>query len=175
MQISEVEDTPGAKGPMSVFEEQKEARMVTQGETSERWHIRDWLLFRCSVVSDSLRPYGLQHARLLGPSPSPEACSNSCLWVGDAIQSSCPLLSPLLLSSIFPNIRVFANESALLIRWPKYWSFSFSIRYSHEYSRLISVSIDWFDLLAVQGTLESLFQHHSLKASTLWRSAFFIV
>ena len=84
----------------------------------------------------------------------------------------CPLL---LLPSIFPNIRVFSNESALHIRWPKYWSFSFSISPSNEYSGLISLRIDWFDLLAVQGTLKSLFQHHSPKASILWHSAFFIV
>ena len=81
----------------------------------------------------------------------------------------------LLLPSIFPSIRVFSNESALCIRWPKYWSFSFNISPSNEYSRLISFRIDWFDLLAVQGTLKSLFQHHSLKASVLWCSAFFIV
>ena len=77
--------------------------------------------------------------------------------------------------SIFPSIRVFSNESALHIRWPKYWSFSFSISPSNEYSVLISIRIDWLDLLAVQGTLKSLLQHHSSKASTLRRSAFFIV
>ena len=82
----------------------------------------------------------------------------------------CPLL---LLPSIFPSIRVFSNESALPIRWPKYWSFSFSISPSNEYSGLISFRIDWFDL-AAQGTLKSLLQHHSLKASILWHSAFLI-
>ena len=81
----------------------------------------------------------------------------------------------LLLPSIFPSIRVFSNESALRIRWPKYWSFSFSISPSNEYSRLISFRTDWLDLLAVQGTLKSLLQHHSSKASILRRSAFFIV
>ena len=81
----------------------------------------------------------------------------------------------LLLPSIFPNIRVFSSESVLLIRWPKYWSFSFGISPSYEYSGLISFRIDWFDLLAVQGTLKSLFQHHSLKLSILWSSAFFMV
>ena len=80
----------------------------------------------------------------------------------------------LLLPSIFPSIRVFSNESVLHIRWPKYWSFSFSIRLSNEYSGLISFQMDWLDLLAVQGTLKSLLQHHSSKASILWRSAFFI-
>ena len=81
----------------------------------------------------------------------------------------------LLLPSIFSSIRVFSNESALLMRWPKYWSFSFSISPSNEYSGLISFSRDWLDLLAVQGTLKSLLQHHSLKASILRCSAFFIV
>ena len=84
----------------------------------------------------------------------------------------CPLL---LLPSIFPSIRVFSNESVLHIRWPKYWSFSFSISPSNEYSGLISFRIDWFDLLAVQGTLKSLLQHHSSKASILQHSAFHMI
>ena len=83
--------------------------------------------------------------------------------------------SLLLLPSIFPSIRVFSNESALCIRWPKYWSFSFSISPSNEYSELICSRIDWFDLLAVQATLKSLLQHHSLKASTPRCSAFFMI
>ena len=81
----------------------------------------------------------------------------------------------LLLHSIFPSIRVFSNESALRIRWPKYWSFSFRISPSNEYSGLISFRMDWLDILAVQGILKSLFQHHSSKASILQSSAFFIV
>ena len=81
----------------------------------------------------------------------------------------------LLLPSIFPNIRVFSNESVLRIRWPKYWSFSFGISPSNEYSGLISLRMDWLDLLTVQGTLKSLLQHHSSKASILRHSAFFIV
>ena len=81
----------------------------------------------------------------------------------------------LLLPSTFPSIRVFSNESALHIRWPKYWSFSFNISPSNEYSGLISFRIDWLDLLAVYGTLKSLLQHHSSKASILWYSAFFLV
>ena len=85
------------------------------------------------------------------------------------------LCCPLLLPSIFPSIRVFSNESALPIRWPKYWSFSLSISPSNEYSGLISFRMDWLDLLAVQGTLKSLLQHHSSKALILWRSAFFTV
>ena len=84
----------------------------------------------------------------------------------------CPLL---LLPSIFPSIRVFSNESALCIRWPKYWSFSFNISPSNEHPGLISFTMDWLDLLAVQGTLKSLFQHHSTKASILWCSALFTV
>ena len=84
----------------------------------------------------------------------------------------CPLL---LLPSIFPSIRVFSSESVLHIRWPKYWSFSFSISPSNEYSGLTSFRMNWLDLLAVQVTLKSLLQHHSSKASILWRSAFFIV
>jgi len=83
----------------------------------------------------------------------------------------CPLPLPL---SIFPSNRVFSNESVLRIRWPKYWSFSFSISASNEYSGLISFRMDWLDLLAVQGTLKSLFQHHNSKASVLWCAAFFM-
>ena len=85
------------------------------------------------------------------------------------------LYHPLLLPSIFPSIRVFSKESTLRIRWPKYWSFSFSISPSNEYSGLISFRIDWFDLLAIQGTLKSSLQHYSSKASILWHSAFLMV
>ena len=96
-----------------------------------------------------------------------------------AIKPSHPLLPPspplLIPPSIFPSITVFSNESILHIRWPKYWSFSFSISPSNEYSGLISFRVDWLDLLAVQGTLKSLLQHHSSKASILWCSVFFIV
>ena len=81
----------------------------------------------------------------------------------------------LLLLSIFPSVKVFSNESVLCIRWPKYWSFNFSISPSYEYSRLISFRMDWLDLLAVQGTLKNLLQHHNSKAPILWHSAFFIV
>ena len=84
----------------------------------------------------------------------------------------CPLL---LLPSIFPSIKVFSNESALPIKWPNYWSFSFNISPSNEHPGMISLRMDWLDLLAVQGTLKSLLQHHSSKASILWHSAFFIV
>ena len=104
----------------------------------------------------------------------PEFTQTHVYWVVDAIQPSQPLSSVLLLPSIFPSIRVFSNESALLIRWPKYLGFSFNICPSNEHSGLISFRMDWL-VLAVQGTLKSLLQRHSLKASILWHSAFFIV
>ena len=133
--------------------------------------------FSRSVMSDSLRPQGLQHARLLCPSPTPGACSNSCPSIKSVMSSNHLILChPLfLLPSIFPSIRVFFNESVLCIRRPKYWSFSFNSSPSNEYSGLISLRIDWFDLLAVQGTLKSRLQHHSSKTSILWLSAFFMV
>ena len=131
--------------------------------------------FSRSVVSNSLWPHGLQHARLPCQSPTPGAYSNS----NPSSQGCHPTISfcrPLhLLPSIFWNIRVFSSEYVLHIRWPKYWSFSFSISPSNEYSGLISFRIDWLDLLAVQGTLKSLLKHRSSKASILWCSAFFIV
>ena len=104
----------------------------------------------------------------------PDLAQTHVHQVCDAIQHLI-LCSPLLLPSVFPSIRVFSNDSVLCIRWPKYWSFSFSISPSNEYLGLISFRMDWLDLLAVQGTLKSLFQHHSSKSSILWRSAFFIV
>ena len=109
------------------------------------------------------------------PSPTPGIYSNSCRLVGDAIQSSHPLSSPSPPPSIFPSISIFSNESVLCIRRPKYWSFSFSIGPSNEYSGLISFRMDWFDLLAVQGTLNRLLQHHSSKPSIFRHSVFFIV
>ena len=96
-------------------------------------------------------------------------------WVGDAIQSSHSVIPFSSLPQSFPASRFFSDESVLHNRWPKHWSFSFSISPSNEYSGLISFKIDWFDLLAVQGTLKSLLQHHSLKASVVWHSAFFMV
>ena len=107
------------------------------------------LLFSCSVLSESLWPHERQHARLPCPSLSPRVCSNSCplsQWCHPTISSCCPLL---LLPSIFPSIRVYSNESALCIRWLKYWSFRFSISASNEYSVLIPFRIDWFDFLAI--------------------------
>ena len=105
----------------------------------------------------------------------PEFTQTHVHWVGDAIQPSHPLLSPSSPPSIFPSIGVFLNESALCIKWPKYWSFSFNISPFNEYSGLISFRMDYLDILAVQETLKSLLQHHSSKASILWCSAFFIV
>ena len=125
-------------------------------------------------MSDSLQPHRLQHARL--PCPSPQ--SSLKLMSIELVMSSNHLIlchPLLLLPSIFPSMRVFSNESVFHIRWPKYWSFSFSISTSNDYSALISFRMDWLDLLALQGTLKSLLQHHSSKASILGCSAFFIV
>ena len=105
----------------------------------------------------------------------PEFAQTHVHWVDDAIQPSHPLLSPSPPPSISPSIGVFSSELALHVRWPSNWSFSFSISPSNEYSGLISFRIDWLDLLTVQGTLKTLLQPHSSKASILQRSAFFIV
>jgi len=120
-------------------------------------------------VSDSLQSHGLQHTRLHSPPLSSRVCSDSC-----PLSWWCYLTSHLLLPSspfafsIFSIIGVFSSESALCIRWPKYWSFSFSISPFNEYLGLISYRIDWFDLLAVQGILKSLFQHRNFRPSVLW-------
>jgi len=119
--------------------------------------------FSCSVGSDSLRPHESQHAKLT----SIESVMSSSHLI---------LCRPLfLLPAIPPSIRGFSNESTLHMRWPKYWSFNFSIIPSKEHPRLMSFRMDWLDLLAVQGTLKSLLQQHSSKASILWCSAFFTV
>ena len=139
-------------------------------------HQADSVQFSRSVVSDSLWPHELQLARPPCPSPTPGVHPNPCplsWWCHPTISSSVVPLSSCLQS--FPASRVFSNDSVLRIRWPKYWSFSFSISPSNEYSGLISLRMDWLDLLVVQGTLKSLLQHHSSKASILWRSAFFMV
>ena len=129
-----------------------------------------------SVMSDPLRHHGQQHARLPCPSPTPGVYSK-LMSTERVMPSNHHILCRALFlpSSIFPSIRVFSNESGLCIRWPKYWSFSFSIHPSNEYSGLISFRMNWLDLLAVQGTLKSLLQQHSSKASVLLHSAFFIV
>ena len=126
-------------------------------------------------MSNSFQPYKLQHAR-----PPLSFTISLSLLKGMSVESVLPsnhliLCRPLLLLPlVFPSIRVSSNEWALCIRWPKYWSFSFSISPSNGYSGLISFRIDWFDL-AIQDTLKSLLQHHNSKASILWHSAFFII
>ena len=130
----------------------------------------------CSVAQLCLTLYDSMDCSTPGfPHHLPELPQTHVHWVSDAIQLSHPLLSPLLLPSILPSIGAFSNDSVLCIRWPKYWSFSFRISPSSEYSGLTSFRIDWFDLLAVQGTLKSLLQHHSSKASILPRSAYFMI
>ena len=130
--------------------------------------------FSLSVVSNSLWPHGQQHARPPCLSPTPGVYPNSCpssQWYHPAISS---FVIPY---SFFPQslpAAVFSNESTLCMRWPKYWSFSFSVSLSNEHPGLISFRMDWLDLLALQGTLKSLLQHHSSKASILRHSAFFI-
>ena len=131
--------------------------------------------FSCSVISDYTTPWtaacqaslSITNSRSLLKLMSIELVISS-----NHTTLCCPLL---LLPSLFPGIRVFANESVLRIRWPKYWSFSFSISLSNEYSGLISFRIDWFGLLAIQVTFKSLFQIHSSKATILWHSAFCMV
>ena len=123
--------------------------------------------FSHSVRSNSSWPHGLQHARppCCGCHHQlPEFAQTHLYQVGDDIQPPHPLLSPSP-ASVFPSIRVFSNELVLPIRWPKYWCFSFSISPSNAYSGLISFRMDWLDLLSVQGTVKSLLQHHSSKAS----------
>ena len=126
-------------------------------------------------MSDSLQPHELQHAR--PPYPSPIRILPTLMSIKSVMPSSHLILCHplLLLPPILPSIRVFSNESTLGMRWPKYWSFSFSIIPSNEHLVLISFRMDWLDFLAAQGTLKSLLQHHSSKASILWCSAFFTV
>ena len=127
--------------------------------------------FSFSVVSDSLRPHEPQHARPPCPSPTPNPPKP--MSIKSVIPSNHLILCHplLLLPLVFPSMRVFSNESALHIRWPKYWNFSFNISPSNEHPGLICFRIDWLDLLAIQGTLKSLLQHHSSKASILRYSA----
>ena len=122
----------------------------------------------CSPIDCSTPGFPVHHQLL-------ELMQTHIHWVGDAIQHlilCCPLLLP---PSVFPSIRIFSNKLVLCIRWSKYWSFSFIISPSNEYSGLISSRMDWLDLLAVQGTLKSLLQHRSSNASIFWHSAFFII
>ena len=120
--------------------------------------------FSRPVMSNSLRPHELQHTRPPCPTPTPRVHANPCPFESVMPSNQLILCHPLLLlPSIFPSISVFSNESALRIRWPKYWCFSFIISPSNEHPGLISFRMDWLDLLSVQGTLKSLFQHHSSK------------
>ena len=153
--------------------------MIHTGQNScytlQNWMISSSVQFSRSVVSDFLWPHESQHARPPCPSPTPGVYPNSCpsnRWCHPAISSSaipfssCPQSLP---------AWVFSNESTLRMRWPKYWSFSFNIIPSNEHAGQISFRVDWLDLLAVQGTLKSLLQHHSSKASILRHSAFVTV
>ena len=128
--------------------------------------------FSCLVVSNSVTPWTAAHQASLSIRSSPRLTSVKSVMPSSHLILCHPLL---LLPSIFPSIRVFSNESALCIRWPKDWNFSFNISPSNEHPGLISSRMDWLDLLAVQGTLKSLLQHHSSKTSILGCSAFFIV
>ena len=118
--------------------------------------------FSRSVMSDSLQPHEPQHTRLPCPSPTPRIHPNHVHWVSDAIYPSYSLSTPSPALNLSQH-QVFSNESALRIRWPKYWSFSFRISPSNEYSGMISFRVDWLDLLAVQGTLQSLLEHQIQK------------
>ena len=152
---------------------------VTGSKTEGRTQLESYcsaVQFNQSVMSDSLRPHGLQHTRL--PCPSTNSWSLLKLMYIESVMPSNHLIlyhTLLLLPSIFPSIRGFSNKSVLCIRLPKYWSFSCSISPSNEYSEVISFRINRFDLFAVQGTLKSLLQHYNSKASILQHSAFFIV
>ena len=143
----------------------------------DNWEMYQFSLVQFSrlVMSDSLWPHGLQHTRTPCPSLTPGVYSNSfplSQWCHPTISSSAV---PFSFCLRFPSISVFSSESALLIRWSKYWNFSFNISLSSEYSGLTSLRMDWLDPLAVQGPLKSLLQHHRSKASVLWHSVFFIV
>ena len=158
----------------------RKSRIISLSQDPELNHICKVLFAMFSSVQSLSRvrlfvtPWAAAHQA------SPSITNSRGLLKLMSIESVMPsnhliLCRPLLLPSIFPSIRVFSNESALRIRWPKYWSFSFNISPSNEQPGLISFRMDWLDLLAVQGTLKSLLQHHSSKASILWHSAFFIV
>ena len=150
------------------------AKLKITFATTKTWHSQiNSVQFSCSAVS-SLQLHGLQHARLPCPSPSPGACSNSLSqWCHPTISSSVVPFSSCLQS--FPASGSFSNESVLCLRWPKYWSFNFSISPSNGYSGFISFKMDWFYLLAIQGTLKSLLQHHGSKISILGHLAFLMV
>ena len=135
------------------------------------WIKMSWLIWKDPDVGKDWRQEEMASLSITNSRSSPKLMSSESVMPSNHLIFCWPLLLP----SMFPNIRVFSNEPALRIRWPKYWSFSFNISPSNEHPGLISFRMDWLDLLAVQGTLKSLLQHHSSKASILWCSAFFIV
>ena len=145
----------------------KNAKIINKTRISSLQLLSCVRLFATPWTTARQAPLSIPYSR----SP-PKPMSIESVMPSNHLILCCPLL---LLPSIFPSIRVFSNESALHIRWPKYWSFSFSVSPSNEHTGLISFRMDWLDLLAVQGTLKSLIQHHSSKESVLWHSAFFIV
>ena len=157
MDLTEAEDTKRWQEYTELYKKDFQFSSVTQS-----------CLTLCDPTDCSMPGFPILHYLL-------ELAQAHLHWVSDAIQPSHHLLSRFPPPSISPSIRVFSNESVLRIRWPKFWNFSFSMSPSNEYSGLISFRIDWFDLLAVQGTLKTLLQHHSLKTSILWHSAFFMV
>ena len=157
------------------------ARQATVHTVAKSWtqlkQLSVQVLCRCSLAQSCLilRSNGLQHARLPCASPSPGVCPTHVRWVNDASNHLVLCHPLLLLPSLFPSNRVFSSESAFQIRLSKYWNFSFNISPSSEHPGLISYRMDWLDLLAVQGTLKRLLQHHSLKASILQLSVLFMV
>ena len=142
--------------------------LLRHGTSVQFSSVTQWYLTLCNPMNCSTPGLPVLHQLL-------KFTQTHVHWVGDTIQPSHPLHSLLFLPSIFPSITIFSNKSALCIRWPKYWSFSFNISPSNEHSGLTSFRIAWLDLLEVQGTLMSLLQHHSAKASDLHCSAFFVV
>ena len=163
--------------PIDTYPWEKSSRETEEAKSNCAWFRSEQssVQFSRSVVSDSLRPLNCSTPGLPVYRHLPEFTQTHVHRVRDAIQPSHPGRPLLLLPPISPSIRVFSNESSLRMRWPKYWSFSFSILPSKEIPGLISFRMDWLDLLAVQGTLKSLLQHHSSNASILQRSAFFTV
>ena len=149
--------------------------LIPDSDISSEQHAWCRVQFSCSVGSNSVTPWSVAHQASLSITNTwslPKLMSIQSVMPSNHLLLCCPLLLP---PSIFPSIRVFSNESVLCIRWPEYWCFSFNISTSNEYSKLISFRMDWLDLLAVQGTLKSLLQPHSSKASILQHSDFFIV
>ena len=169
--VSKHERSPASKISSNGF-----SGNVAFGKAGQRQQDCMSVQFSLSLVFNSLRTHGLQHAPPPCPSPTPGVHPNPCPLNWLTPSNHLILCRPLLLlPSIFPSIRVFSNESALCIRWLKYWSFSFSISHSKEYSGLTAYRMDWLDLLTDQVILKSLLQHHSSKAAILHHSAFFIV